>query len=258
MEQTFWQAHGNEVSAAIAVVGSIAIAVSVDRLLFGSAEKAASKVDTATLSREARTRLRLLRRLLFVVIISVGLALALSQFAEARRLATTALASTAVLGLIIGFAGRQVLANALAGVILAIAQPVRIGDLVTIDDCDGRVADITLTYTEIDAEDGRRVMVPNEMLTTGIVVNRSVGGAGVPAVATLGVSPAIDMEAARTAIEGAGARSVSLTALDHDSARLEVKADRDLGKARAAQESELREAAQSALRTAGLLAGASG
>jgi small-conductance mechanosensitive channel len=254
MEQTFWQAHGNEVSAAIALGASIVIAVAVDRLLFGSAEKAASKVDTAVFSREARTRLRLLRRLLFVVIIGIGVALALSQFADVRRLATGVLASTALLGLIIGFAARQVLANAVAGVILAITQPVRIGDLVTIEDTDGRVADITLTYTEIDGEDGRRIMVPNEMLTTTVVSNRSVGGARAPAVAMLGVPPTIDMDAARKAIEAAGARSVTLSELDHDSARLEVKADRDVGKARAAQESELREIVQSALRSAGLLA----
>ncbi|MFN2612185.1 MAG: mechanosensitive ion channel family protein [Solirubrobacterales bacterium] len=258
MEQTFWQAHGNQVSAAITMLVAMLIAVIVDRLLFGSAEKAASKVDTEVFSREARTRLRLFRRLLFVVIIAIGVALALSQFAEIKRLATGLLASTAVLGLVVGFAGRQVIANAVAGVIVAVTQPVRIGDLVTIEDRDGRVADITLTYTEIDTEDGRRVVVPNERLTTNVVVNRSAGSARAPAVITVGAPPGMDVEAARKAIEAAGARSVVLTELNHDSARLEVKAERDIGKARGDQESELRETVQSALRQAGLLAGPTG
>lgn len=251
---SFWQSHGNEISAAITMLVAIGIATAVDRLVFGSAERAASKVDTDVFSREARTRLRLFRRLLFVVIIVIGIALALSQFGEIKRLATGVLASTAVLGLVIGFAGRQVIANAVAGVIVAITQPVRIGDLVTVEERDGRVADITLTYTEIDTEDGSRVVVPNEKLTSNVVVNRSSGSARAPAVARIGVPPALDVEAARKAIEAAGARSVTLTELAHDSAQLEVRAERDPAKARRAQEAELRERAQSALREAGLLA----
>jgi small-conductance mechanosensitive channel len=252
--QTFWEDHGNEVSAAITMVIAIAIAVIVDRLVFGSAEKAASKVDTDVFSREARTRLRVFRRLLFVAIIVIGIALALSQFGEIKRLATGVLASTAVLGLVIGFAGRQMIANAVAGMIVAITQPVRIGDLVTIEDRDGRIADISLTYTEIDTEDGSRVLVPNEKLTSNVVLNRSSGSARAPAAVRITIPPGIDISAAREAIEGAGARSVVLTSLEFDRAELEVHAERDPSKARRAQEFDLRETAQSALREAGLLA----
>jgi small-conductance mechanosensitive channel len=253
-DQTFWQSHGNEISAAITLAVAIALAILVDRIVFGSAERAASKVDTDVFSREARTRLRLVRRLLFVLIILIGVALALSQFGEIRRLATGVLASTAVLGIVIGFAGRQVIANAVAGVIVAITQPIRIGDLVTIEETEGRVADISLTYTEVDTEDGSRLVIPNEKLTSGAVLNRSSGSARSPAVAKLGVPPAIDVGAARKAIEDVGARTVILAKLDHDSARLEIHAERDPAKARRTQEAELRERAQSALREAGLLA----
>ena len=67
-------------------------------LLIGRAVKAATRLDTGELSREARTRLRLIRRLLFLAIILIGVALALSQFASIKRFATGVLASTAVLG----------------------------------------------------------------------------------------------------------------------------------------------------------------
>ena len=106
----------------------------VDRLLIGRAIKATTRLDTGELSRESRTRLRLIRRLLFLAIILIGVALALSQFASIKRFATGVLASTAVLGIIIGFAARQVIANLVAGVVVAFTQPIRIGDLVSIGD----------------------------------------------------------------------------------------------------------------------------
>jgi small-conductance mechanosensitive channel len=254
MNQTFWQAHGNEISAAITLLVAIVIAVIVDRLVFGSAERAAARVDTGVFSREARTRLKVLRRLLFVIIILFGVALALSQFAEIKRLATGLLASTAVLGLVVGFAGRQVIANAVAGVIVAITQPLRIGDLVTVEDREGRVADIALTYTSIDTENGSMVLIPNEKLTGNVVTNRSSGSARSPAVVTIAVPANIDLGAGREAIEAAGAQSVNLIELDHDAAHLEIKAERDTRVARQAQEAQLRELAQGALRQAGLLA----
>jgi small conductance mechanosensitive channel len=253
MNQTFWEQHGNEVSAAIALLVAILIAVIVDRLVFGRAEAAAAKVDTRVFSREARTRLRLFRRLLFVIIIAIGVAVALSQFAEIRRLATAILASTAVLGIIVGFAGRQVIANAVAGVVIAITQPLRIGDLVTVEEREGRVADISLTYTSIDTGDGDLVLVPNERLTTSVLVNNSAGSARSPAVVSIWVPAEADLDAARSAIEAAGANSVSLEDLTHEGAKLELKADKEPNLARRQQEAQLRERAQKALRQAGVL-----
>lgn len=253
MHQTFWQQHGNEVSAAITIVVSIVIAVIVDRLVFGRAEAAAQRVDTQTFSREARTRLRVFRRLLFVLIILIGVALALSQFAEIKRLATGLLASTAVLGLVIGFAGRNVIANAVAGVMLAITQPLRIGDLVSVEEQEGRVADIALTYTSIHGDNGKLIVIPNEKISTVAVVNRSGGAASAPTVASIWVPPGIDVAAARGVIEAAGANSVHLAELNVDAARLELKAEMEPGMARAQQEAELRERAQDALRKAGML-----
>ena len=82
----------------------------------------------------ATTRLRLVRRLIFALIVIVGLALAAWQFDSVRRVATDVLASSAVLGLVVGFAARATLANRIAGVLLAITQPIRIGDLVTFEE----------------------------------------------------------------------------------------------------------------------------
>ena len=112
----------------------------------------------------ADTRLRLVRRLVFATIIVIGIALAMAQFPSVKRVATGVLASSAVLGLVVGFAARQTLANAIAGILLAITQPIRIGDLVTFEDETGEVEDVRLTYTYIRLDDGRRLIVPNERL----------------------------------------------------------------------------------------------
>ena len=126
-------------------------------------------------SRSTRTRLRVLRRLLFVAIVMVLAAIALSQFTELKRLATGILASTAVIGLIVGFAAQHTIANMVAGVQLAINQPIRIGDRIGFEEIEGRVTDITLSYTYVDPGDGTAVIIPNQMLVDGIVHNHSTG-----------------------------------------------------------------------------------
>ncbi|MBW8059739.1 MAG: mechanosensitive ion channel [Solirubrobacterales bacterium] len=124
-------------------------------------------------SRSTRTRLRLLRRLLFLVVFLVLAALALSQFTELKRLAAGILASTAVIGLIVGFAAQHTIGNMVAGVQLAVAQPIKIGDRISFQEVDGRVTDISLSYTYVDPGDGSTVVIPNQMLVDGIVHNLS-------------------------------------------------------------------------------------
>ncbi|MGV1048197.1 MAG: mechanosensitive ion channel family protein [Solirubrobacterales bacterium] len=124
-------------------------------------------------SRSTKTRLRLLRRLVLAMIFLIVAMIALSQFTDLKRLATGVLASSAVLALIIGFAAQHTIGNLVAGVQIGISQPFRIGDLVSFEDTEGRVTDITLSYTYIDPGDGSSVVIPNQMLLEGIVHNHS-------------------------------------------------------------------------------------
>ena len=126
-------------------------------------------------SRSTKTRLRFLRRLLVLVVFLVLLALALAQFTELRRLATGILASTAVLAAIIGFAAQHTIGNMVAGVQLAISQPIKIGDRISFDEIEGRVIDITLSYTYVDPGDASAIVIPNQLLVDGIVHNHSTG-----------------------------------------------------------------------------------
>ncbi len=124
-------------------------------------------------SRSTKTRLRILRRLLLLTIFLVLAALALSQFTDLKRIATGILASTAVIGLIIGFAAQHTIANMVAGVQIAVAQPIRIGDRISFEETAGRVTDITLSYTYVDPGDGSSVVIPNQLLVEGVVHNHS-------------------------------------------------------------------------------------
>jgi small-conductance mechanosensitive channel len=124
-------------------------------------------------SRSTRTRLTILRRLLLLAAFLVVAAIVLAQFTSLGRLAAGIFASTAVIGLIIGFAAQNTISNVIAGVLIAITQPIRIGDRVSFEDREGRVTDITLSYTFIDPGDGSQVVVPNQLLVAGIVHNHS-------------------------------------------------------------------------------------
>lgn len=124
-------------------------------------------------SRSTKTRLRFLRRLTILVIFIVLAAIAIAQFTELKRLATGILASTAVLAAIIGFAAQHTIGNMVAGVQLAISQPFKIGDRVSFEESEGRVVDITLSYTYVDPGDGTAVVIPNQLLVEGVIHNLS-------------------------------------------------------------------------------------
>jgi small-conductance mechanosensitive channel len=97
----------------------------------------------------------------------------LSQFTEFKRLATGVLASTAVIGLVVGFAAQHTIANMVAGIQIAVSQPIRIGDRIQFEEREGRVTDITLSYTYLDPGDGSSIVIPNQLLVEGTVHNRS-------------------------------------------------------------------------------------
>lgn len=127
-----------------------------------------------TLPPEAETRYRVLRRSVTTVILVVGLFSALLVIPEVRAIAGALLASGAVLGVIIGFASQQTLGNFIAGLLIAITQPVRIGDRVAYAGIEGVVEEIGLTYTFIRTLERRRLIVPNNKLASDTIVNASI------------------------------------------------------------------------------------
>jgi len=123
---------------------------------------------------EAETRYRVLRRAVTASILVVGFLSALLVIPQVRAVAGGLLASSAVLGIIIGFASQQVLSNFMAGLVIAFTQPVRIGDRVTYAGEEGTIEEIDLTYTFIRTLDSRRLVVPNSKLASETIINSSI------------------------------------------------------------------------------------
>ena len=253
MEETFWEQYGDWISAAITFAGALAIAYGVDRFVIGRGSEVATRLTEGGVSRVTMTRLRVVRRLVFVVIVLVGLALALTQIDGVKQLATGILASSALLGLVVGLAARQSVANLVAGVMIAVTQPIRIGDRVTIDETTGRVENITLTATFIDPGDGRLMVVPNEHVVGTEIFNHSTGDLGAPVIVSLWLPPGGDVPAARRALDGI-AESVQLVEATHEGVKIELRQGIDGERTRVGgEEAALRERAHTALREAGLL-----
>jgi small-conductance mechanosensitive channel len=167
---------------------------------------------------EAVTRYRILRRTISVAIIVVGLFSALLVIPEVRAVAGGLLASSAVLGVIIGFASQRTLGNFVAGLLIAITQPVRLGDRVTYDGEDGVVEEIGLTYTFIRLRDQARLIVPNEKLASDTIRNSTIRSRETFAEITVPVPLSTDLGAAvdglREEVAAERDASVYVSALD--------------------------------------------
>ena len=97
-------------------------------------------------ARKLRTQVSVLRRVVNFVIAVVAIAAIFMSIERLRQLGTGLLASAGIAGLVIGFSAQKTLGNLLAGIQIALAQPIRVGDAVVVEGEWGHVEDITLTY----------------------------------------------------------------------------------------------------------------
>jgi small-conductance mechanosensitive channel len=133
-----------------------------------------SRMSRRELAPEAATRYRILRRTVTTVIFAIGILSALLVIPQVRAVAGGILASSAILGLVIGFAARSTLANGVAGLLIAFSQPVRLGDRVEIDGVTGTVEEIGLSYTFIRTAANARLVIPNEKLASDTIRNLTI------------------------------------------------------------------------------------
>jgi small-conductance mechanosensitive channel len=106
------------------------------------------------------TQVRVLSRTFNVLIVLLALAMILLTFPNVRQIGTSLLASAGVAGLSLGFAAKPVLGNLIAGLQTALTQPIRLDDVVIIDNEWGRIEEITGTYVVLKIWDEHRLVVP--------------------------------------------------------------------------------------------------
>jgi small-conductance mechanosensitive channel len=209
-----------------------------------------------------RTTFSFLLRMVIALVALVGAWSVLSKFTATQEVASAFLASSAVLAVIAGLALTTPLGNLGSGVMLAFTQPVRLGDRVTVDEHTGIVEDITLSYTALTTDEGRRIFVPNSRMVSTTIVNRSVDDPRrlvtvelpVRLTAPLEEARRVVMEAAASAPQGQSlAIYVQIGSVTEKTAWLNVVAYAPFGADVSQVASDLREKAVSALGAAELL-----
>lgn len=111
-------------------------------------------------SRKFQTQFNILERILVFLIIIIAVGLMLMLFEDVRRIGISLFASAGVAGVIIGFAAQRIIGAVIAGMQIAITQPIRLDDVVIIENEWGKIEEITLTYVVVNIWDKRRLIVP--------------------------------------------------------------------------------------------------
>jgi small-conductance mechanosensitive channel len=129
-------------------------------------------------ARSRRTRIAILSRTAGFVIVFVTVALMLLGIPGVRNVGVTLMASAGLAGLAVGAAAQPALKSLIAGIQMALTEPIRIGDLVVIENESGRIEDIRMTYVVIRTADERRLIVPTAKFLETTFQNwtRVVGG----------------------------------------------------------------------------------
>ncbi len=180
------------------------------------------RISRRHLPPEVVTRYRVLRRTIFVVIVFLGAMSALLVIPQVRAVAGGVLASGAVIALVIGFASQRTIGNFVAGILIAISQPLRLGDEVEVQGTRGIVEEIGLTYTWIRTRDNDRLVVPNERLASETIRNSTIRSAMTYAEAAVEVPADAKLRRVVAALESDG-DEVYVTGFSGDKATIVVR-----------------------------------
>ncbi|HWN21201.1 MAG TPA: mechanosensitive ion channel domain-containing protein [Gaiellaceae bacterium] len=202
------------------------------------------------------TRYRVLRRSITAAIIGFGILSALLVIPQVRAVAGALLASTAVLGLVVGFAAQRTLGNFVAGLMIAFTQPLRLGDWIEVDGEEGAVEEIGLMYTFIRTHDNTRLVIPNEKLASDTIRNSTIRSPAKFAQVTVQVPPTTDLAAAveTLRLEAPGDRDEVFVSSIEGSPILTLRVWTESESAAERREQELRMRVHDRLREQGLFA----
>jgi len=142
-------------------------------LAFARYERRLGLRDPAEAARR-RTTFSFLRRVIVALVAVIALWSLLSLFPQTDQIVNAVLASSALIALFVGLAFSTPLSNLGSGMLVAFAQPLRLGDRVTVGDHTGFVEELDLLYTTLVTDEARRVFIPNSQLTTTTIVNRTI------------------------------------------------------------------------------------
>lgn len=152
-------------------------------------------------ARRIQTQTRVLVRTLSFFVVLFGVACMLMTFPTARQLGTSLLASAGVAGLAVGFAAKPVLGNLIAGLQIALTQPIRLDDVVIVQGEWGRIEEITGTYVVVRIWDDRRLVVPLQWFIENPFQNWTRVGASITGAVIIWVDYALPLEPLRRELD---------------------------------------------------------
>lgn len=122
-------------------------------------------------ARKVQTQYVVLENTIIFIIIVFAIGIALMSFGPIRNIGLSVLTSAGIAGIIVGFAAQRALGTILAGIQIAITQPIRFDDVVIIEGEWGRIEEIALTYVVVNLWDKRRLVVPSTYFLENVFQN---------------------------------------------------------------------------------------
>lgn len=181
-----------------ALVGWMALAI-----LKAAIEAAALHVETGVAdevhARRRRTRLAIFGRIATFIVLTITIGLMLFSIPGVREIGVTLMASAGLAGLAVGAAAQPTLKSLIAGLQMALTEPIRLDDLVTIDGETGRVEDIRSSFVVVRIWDDRRMIVPSARFLDTTFITATRQGSAITGTVMLYVRPEADVAAIRAA-----------------------------------------------------------
>ena len=177
------------------------VALSVVKAYALAAESRARLYDDDLAARSRRTRIAILSRSGAFVIVFITVALMLVSIPGVRNVGVTLITSAGLVALAVGAAAQPALKSLIAGIQMAITEPIRIDDHVVIEGESGRVEDIRMTYVVIRTGDERRLIVPTSRFLDSSFQNWTRVGSGITGSVVLVVKPGTAIAPIRSAYE---------------------------------------------------------
>ena len=152
-------------------------------------------------ARKIRTQLNVMKRIVIIVVCILALGIMLMTFEKIRQLGTTILASAGIIGIVVGMAAQRTIGTFIAGLQIAFTQPIRIDDVVIVENEWGRIEEITLTYVVVKIWDLRRLIVPITYFIEKPFQNWTRATADLLGTVYVYVDYTVPVEAVRTELE---------------------------------------------------------
>ena len=174
------------------IVPTIFFARLVDRLLLVYFKNISLKLKVDPMG------YNLLRHLAVACVYIVGLILIVSSVPQLRTISVALFAGAGFAGIVIGLAAQSTLTNIISGISLAVFQPFRVGDIVTIQGEYGTISDLTLRHTVVTTWDNRRLIIPNSIISDESIINWSIEDPTVLWPINIGISYDSNIDLARS------------------------------------------------------------